>query len=1681
VLQRDYDQEDMKQIRFDHEDAKPVLKVQPPSGKAYHALRLMPPNGVDRSSINPLVLLVDVSSGKDDPGCGRAAGSQCASISYALAQGQQQPPDQGLEVRVQPGDYPNECSPNGNEVTSPTSTTIKRADGATAAVTIDCAGSGKFLNITQGPASVSTLEGLSIMGGSSQSSGGAVAVDGGSLVLGGCAFVDCECLASTADGFFEGGGAVAMSRAVSLRLEGGTFTNCRAPNGAGGAIKVDFEDKLAKEAMGEEWWRSAAAGAETMGLLQSRFDRCSAGTQGGAVAVQVGTWTSSISTLVEDTSFERSRLSAAGTRTSVEGGSLSVTFTDEMQDVTNTIRRTNMTDGLLVSGSGSIFGGGAYWYYQQAVMNVHTLVTASILRNMTLISEGGWSAGGGFMVKTAAEMTNVTTTIEDSTISGNVLQSKGLVAVRGGSVNLEHRGGASSVAVAVKSSVMENNFLAVIEGTGQPAGAGLSMMMFDEATGVSTTIEDSTISSHKLQCAGGFILGGSVYLYHNLRALSVAVAVRQSFMKGNSLTVEGSGQVRGAGLCMYMFGEATNVSTTIEDSTISSHTLQSLGDRNYGGSVYLWCGGGTAGNVMMAFRNSIFEDNRGCHYGGAVVIYMQTSFRHTGFVRTVFSDCRLRNNTASYQGGAIWHQMLHAGASLELHRCILLDNYAGEDGGGVYARQIAANLPTNLEMYTTDHGPTSFPRYTWSALYDWDYAREWDYGPSTLFIDASTISNNSAGDEAATDTVSTGGGIFVQNLNTTVRACEVTDNRVAGNGGAFYLDGGSARLSVEGNTSITRSAATQAGSAIYSVSGGGITLSGTTTIDFIRDAAAAGIEVLSGGQLEHGANTLMQCPAGEQMLYNVSTDSTTFNGWSIDCNQVRSLDNGSQINYVNPTCAQIQDGPSPLNTLVCGGMPILPSMLSSSGTISCSPCPNNQYSLDHGRKQGDGSVRGIRCLDCPYGATCVQGGARVQVKPGFWGMAGLEDEPTPPIPAPTPAPTIGQTHYSNPAQGCLPSEATMEVSGVPGDFCAPDCTSTACPTGVPAGVTADPECIVEGAGNEKSCALICNPAAANACGSAQCQPIQGTGVCTYKTADFGRKGRTHLAKGRVSIGSKHPLAHTHAESTIADLAVRTPVWLSYQCPDGYCCIPGPNADSCDIDGDGILDKMCVGNRDPAAPLCGGCLAGHSQAINSLNCVPDIECSSTSAGVYAFSQLVYWIVYDVYVLVQAKYMPLLLRLQWLPEKIRPGTMFITPDNGATNVVMFFFQLAQVAVPDGQDNLAAGVYRTLGELFSVQHFPHSPAGGTCMQKGDTMTSILAWQLFSPLMPVVTLLLIGALAFAVSQQIKNRRDSDDADAETGPSEPFLSDDEALLKGGNGAANKHAANNRSFASAVAGLCLLGYASLTQAALKLLRCTSIDGHRVLFYAGQTACPSHYAHWQAVIMLLFMVSILLPLVPACVWVLCRLPSSWRVTKWAWNQQWPQQLMMRALKDNATEPFRSEHWHFTALLALQRLVTMMCRTFATQAIEASLSVTMVSTVFLILQMVARPYRIGWVNTLQLIASFSLVLLSMFETVFSAFVSATYTIEGSPLEAMGHRISYLMALLLLPAPLYLLHGMLVRQDEPQWDPVNEAVGERGRADGGANGRRMGWGEEENEAAGGDDVTLVHVNRRAHVETE
>merc|ERR1740117_204633 len=94
-------------------------------------------------------------------------------------------------------------------------------------------------------------------------------------------------------------------------------------------------------------------------------------------------------------------------------------------------------------------------------------------------------------------------------------------------------------------------------------------------------------------------------------------------------------------------------------------------------------------------------------------------------------------------------------------------------------------------------------------------------------------------------------------------------------------------------------------------------------------------------------------------------------------------------------------------------------------------------------------------------------------------------------------------HYEDPSQGsCRSDEKAIELTGIPGAFCAPSCSTTApCPTDVPDGASARPMCCIStsGSATPSLCALICSPTAASSqCpDGAACHKIQTSGVCTY--------------------------------------------------------------------------------------------------------------------------------------------------------------------------------------------------------------------------------------------------------------------------------------------------------------------------------------------------------------------------------------------------------------------------------------------------------------------------------------------------------------------------------------------------------------------------------------------------------
>ncbi|CAK9096490.1 unnamed protein product [Durusdinium trenchii] len=92
------------------------------------------------------------------------------------------------------------------------------------------------------------------------------------------------------------------------------------------------------------------------------------------------------------------------------------------------------------------------------------------------------------------------------------------------------------------------------------------------------------------------------------------------------------------------------------------------------------------------------------------------------------------------------------------------------------------------------------------------------------------------------------------------------------------------------------------------------------------------------------------------------------------------------------------------------------------------------------------------------------------------------------------------THYGDPKTGCESDEQAVRVQGLSGDFCSPKCSSSgSCPSDVPKGDSATPECALRTTTGDKYCALICQ--SDSDCGTGSCQKIMGVGLCTYNATN----------------------------------------------------------------------------------------------------------------------------------------------------------------------------------------------------------------------------------------------------------------------------------------------------------------------------------------------------------------------------------------------------------------------------------------------------------------------------------------------------------------------------------------------------------------------------------------------------
>jgi hypothetical protein len=613
-----------------------------------------------------------------------------------------------------------------------------------------------------------------------------------------------------------------------------------------------------------------------------------------------------------------------------------------------------------------------------------------------------------------------------------------------------------------------------------------------------------------------------------------------------------------------------------------------------------------------------------------------------------------------------------------------------------------------------------------------------------------------------------------------------------------------------------------------------------------------------------------------------------------------------------------------------------------------------------------------------------------------------------------------------------------------------------------------------------------------------------------------------------------------------------------QCPREYCCHNEMHA-SCDWRG----PDACQGQRDPNIPLCGACRLGFSQAIDSTMCIIDNKCgfhnSPRAVLLYFLLKLVYWLCFDLYFLYQAYFWPVrrlvercrsicwslfrgcraLLTPCYTPAQKRSGTAGSLPgmlhknnggcadqqldtaaskapgkaadkangiqsNSGAEAVVIYFFQLAMLIVPQGYSELTTktdAVLISVGRVAALMQFPGQE--GVCIHQGMSSLHKMLIELASPFVMMALLLLMRFMLLLLKwpsantattpattpdappvnvrridatrrrdfgsvqepllhtpsslgeESIRNSETFDvnkanqgapqvqeaDPQEEGGPYEDRSGDSlesttssEARNRRWEACNEQHdrqpeqihrkSDKDHSLLAAVSCLLLFTYISFASQAIRLLNCVHVGDLHVLRYAGEQSCD--FFGWQAPVVLLVAVLVLLPFIPVIRWLL-----NHRWARFQWLHPLHSFMELFASRDKlsyvvveyAAQPFVPANWHWASVLVLQRLLTAMCAALSTTGIESSVTVALVSLLFLLLHLLAQPYRSKWVNILQGCANVCLVVLAILNSASGAFLSTGFNphADGSPtLRHFQTALEVLMLLTLFPTPLvYIWH--------------------------------------------------------------
>ena len=626
----------------------------------------------------------------------------------------------------------------------------------------------------------------SIISGNTGRSGGGILFQGDELNISNTEITNNEI--SNANG---NGGGIFLSKG-KLNLTNSEVTNNQATR-TGGGIYSNSDCTISNSMVNNNTASSSGGGIYMYSgkltlMNQSQINENTASIDGGGIYLNS----------TGDTEFEATNSAISHNQTiQYGGGGIHIRPNGHTKKITNCefIGNTAKTEGGAIYNQGSLelngvnmednnarFGAGLYVYSGTA-----TIDQSHIQNNQAVIDGGGIYCRTNLIIRnqstvnfnTAGQtggglwLTNyggLTSTISSSTFQENQALRAAGILVDQGTLN-----------IVAESTIHKN------QNTGNYDGGGI----FSEKAALNINHSDITENSSPTN-------GGGIFIN------------QQAALTTNQATISKNSSSNGGGI--YLKSTAH-----IQNSFISQNTANGPG-----GGIYV----AELPGARLELIQSDIHNNSGSH-GGGIMLYQNSN-------ANTITNCEIKNNTASNQGGGLWMKAntTIAGSTFE-------NNGSNDQGGAIFMDHGSSTIQnTDITSNTANKGggiylyngtlniPSSLITRNQS---DMDGGGVYLHSLGSLKISAnSEISENSASNH--------GGGIFCQS-SVEIENSSVIKNSSAENGGGAYLDGGN--MSVV-NSSIDFNTASKDGGGIYVTDNGSANLSLDQAIFVGNEAGQSG-------------------------------------------------------------------------------------------------------------------------------------------------------------------------------------------------------------------------------------------------------------------------------------------------------------------------------------------------------------------------------------------------------------------------------------------------------------------------------------------------------------------------------------------------------------------------------------------------------------------------------------------------------------------------------------------------------------------------------------------------------------------------------------------------------------------------------------------------------------------------